>query len=349
MKKFLGVLVLGMAVASFSLSASMAKDVELLGAGATFPYPLYSKIFDAYYRETGVKVNYQSIGSGGGIRQLLNKTVDFGATDAFMSDEEVKTKDNYILHLPTCLGAVGVTCNLPEKPKLKLTPDLIADIFLGKITKWNDDKIAVFNPGIILPNINIMVVHRSDGSGTTFVFSDYLSKVSDEWQNKVGRGKALDWPVGLGAKGNEGVSGLVRQIPGAIGYVELTYALQNRMPLALVKNKSGNFIQPTVTSVTLATNIDLPDHTRVSITNTDAEDGYPISSFTWLIFYKEQNYAGRGKEKAKELVKLLWWVIHEGQRFCKPLYYAPLPEEAVKKGENIIKSVLYNGESLLRK
>lgn len=348
MRKFSGMLVLVITIISFGVSVGVAKNTELLGAGATFPYPLYSKMFDAYYQEFGVRINYQAIGSGGGIRQLLNRTVDFGATDAYMSAEDVKKEDNYILHLPTCLGAVVVTYNLPGGLKLKFTPDLIADIFLGKIKKWSDERIAAVNPEAALPDVNIAVVHRSDGSGTTFIFSDYLSKVSQEWKKRVGTGKSLNWPAGLGAKGNPGVAGLVKQIPGAVGYVELVYALQNNMPFGMIKNRSGKFIRPTVESLSLAANIDLPEHTRVSITDTRAKYGYPISSFTWLIFYREQSYGKRDRERAKELVKLLWWVIHEGQRFCKPLHYAMLPENAVKKAEGIVKSVVYSGAPLLK-
>ncbi|MBC7190208.1 phosphate ABC transporter substrate-binding protein PstS, partial [Candidatus Aerophobetes bacterium] len=241
-------------VTTFTLQGAFADEVELLGAGATFPYPLYSKMFSVYHEQYGVRVNYQAVGSGGGIRQLLNKTVDFGATDAFMSDEEIRSIKNPILHLPTCLGAVVISYNLPEAPELKLTGKVIADIFLGRITKWNDPQIVALNPQVNLPALSIMPVHRSDASGTTYIFSDYLSKITREWEEKVGRGKALNWPAGLGAKGNTGVAGLVKQIPGAIGYIELTYALQTGMPFALVKNASGNFIKPTPTSVSLAAN-----------------------------------------------------------------------------------------------
>lgn len=330
----------------FSLQAA---DAELIGAGATFPYPLYSKMFDAYYQEFGVKINYQAIGSGGGIRQLLNKTVDFGGTDAFMNDEEVKTKDNYILHIPTCLGAVVVTYNLPENPQLRFSAELIADIFLGKITRWNDERIVEVNPGVSLPDMNIVVVHRSDGSGTTFIFSDYLSKVSSQWSEKVGTGKSLNWPQGLGAKGNPGVAGLVKQLPGSIGYVELIYALQNNMPMGVVKNASGRFIDPTIKSISLAAEVDLAAHTRVSITNTGAPDGYPISGFTWLIFYGEQSYSGRSKKQAEEMLNLLWWVIHQGQEFTGPLHYASLSEDAVRRAESILLSVTYEGTPILKK
>ena len=215
---------------------------ELIGAGATFPYPLYSKMFDEYHKEKNVQVNYQSIGSGGGIKQLENKTVDFGASDAPLSDEEMKAMPGAVIHVPTCLGAVMITYNIPGNPKLMLTPDVIAGIFLGKITKWNDKQLTSLNPAAKLPDMAITVVHRSDGSGTTYVFSDYLSKVNSAWSTKPGKGKALDWPVGIGAKGNEGVGGMVKQIPGSVGYVELAYVIQNKIPSADVKNKSGNFI-----------------------------------------------------------------------------------------------------------
>ena len=326
----------------------MAQDVSLIGAGATFPYPLYDKWFYVYEKVTGVKVNYQAIGSGGGIRQLMSKVVDFGGTDAFMTDRELSKAHAKILHFPTCIGAVVITYNLPGKPILRFTPDMIADIFLGKITKWNDNRIAKVNPGVRLPDLNIVVVHRSDGSGTTFIFSDYLSKVSKEWRQRVGKGKSLNWPVGLGGKGNPGVAGLVRQVPGAIGYVELIYAEQNNMPVGLLKNRSGNFIKPTLKSVSLAANVPLPSDTRISITDTGAEYGYPISSFTWIIFYKEQAYNGRSRKRAETLAKLFWWMTHEGQKYNERLLYARLPEAAVRKAEAIIKAMTYNGEPVIK-
>ena len=323
-----------------------AEGKELLGAGATFPYPLYSKMFHAYHKEYGVRINYQAIGSGGGIRQLINKTVDFGGTDAFMSDEKFK-KVPPILHIPTCLGAVSVTYNLSGSPELKFTPEILSDIFLGKITKWNDARMQEINSGVKLPDINIVVVHRSDGSGTTFIFTDYLAKTSTEWKEKVGRGKSVNWPIGLGAKGNPGVAGLVKQIPGSIGYVELVYTLQNNMPVGLIRNKKGIFVKPDLKATSLAANITIPDDTKVSLTDTDAQHGYPIAGFTWIIVFKEQNYNQRPQEKAQEVIKLLWWMTHQGQKYAEPLKYAPLPKAAVKKAEKIIESITYNGKSLL--
>jgi len=331
---------------SGSESASAAHKNEILGAGATFPYPFYSKVFDVYNKEKGIKVNYQSIGSGGGIKQLQNKTVDFGASDAPMSDEELNKSPAPIVHIPSCLGAVIITYNLPDNPVLKFTPEVLADIFLGKIKKWDDPKITAINPGVKLPGLSISVIHRSDGSGTTYIFSDYLSKVNTEWNAKPGKGKSLDWPVGLGAKGNEGVSGLVKQTPGSIGYVELVYALQNKMTAASLKNKSGNFVEASLKSSSAAAAIDLPADMRVSLTDTNAADGYPICSFTYLLVYKNQFYNNRTKASAKATIDLINYVIHEGQKYAEQLGYAPLPDAAVKKAEEILKSVTYNNKPL---
>ncbi len=329
-------------------NTGVAKDVELIGAGATFPYPLYSKLFDVYNKEYGVKVNYQAIGSGGGIRQLINKTVDFGGSDAIMSDKELAEASAPILHIPTCAGAVVVTYNLSGTPQLRFTPDVIADIFLGKIGKWNDRRISEINPGVKLPDLNVTVVHRSDGSGTTFIFSDYLSKVSRDWKEKVGAGTSLNWPAGLGGKGNPGVAGLVQQTPGSIGYVELIYASQNKMPYGMVKNKKGNFVMATIASTSKAADTNLPDDMKVSLTDTDAPEGYPISGFTWILVYKDQNYGDRTEEKAKEVVKLLWWMTHEGQKYAEPLEYAPLSKKAVEKAEKLIKSISYKSSMIMK-
>jgi phosphate transport system substrate-binding protein len=336
-------------LATVLLFGGLVQAEELLGAGATFPEPLYSKMFDVYYTQTGNKINYQGIGSGGGIQQITGKTVDFGGTDAFLNTEQMaKSPDNPFLHVPTTLGAVVVTYNLPGKPVLKLTPDVVAGIFLGQIKTWNDSRITSLNAGVSLPGDPIVVVHRSDGSGTSFVFTDYLSKVSPEWKQQVGSGTAVKWPVGLGGKGNPGVAGLVQQMKSSVGYVELAYAEKNNMPYAILKNKSGNFIKPSIKSVTLAANVALPDDTRTTITDTDAKDGYPISAFTWILLYKEQNYNGRSASKAKTLVKLVWWMTHEGQQYCADLLYAPLPKEAVAKAEKILKSVTYDGKPILK-
>jgi phosphate transport system substrate-binding protein len=328
----------------FFATLSWAKGVELLGAGATFPYPLYSKMFYSYWKTVGIKVNYQPIGSGGGIRQLVNQTVDFGGSDAFMSDEALGAAPAEILHIPTCLGAVVLSYNLPGNPPLKLTPEVVADIFLGRIKRWNETRIEEINPDLKIPEMNIMVIHRSDGSGTTFVFTDYLAKTSKEWSEKVGRGKAVNWPIGLGAKGNPGVTGLIKHLPGAVGYTELGYALPNGLPVALLRNKYGRYIEPGPVSISQAASVPLPGDTRISITNADAPLGYPVSSFTWLLVYREQAYKKRPFERATELVRLLWWVTHEAQKYTEPLHYGPLPEEAVRKAEIIVKSVTYNGK-----
>ncbi len=321
----------------------------LIGAGATFPYPLYSKMFHVYHQKKGIKVNYQSVGSGAGIQQIQNKVVDFGASDAPMSDEELKESPGYLVHIPTCLGAVVITYNLPEDPSLKFTPDVLADIFLGKITKWNDPRIAKVNPNVKLPSLPISVLHRSDGSGTTYIFSDYMSKISSDWKNKVGKGKSLQWPTGLGAKGNEGVSGFVKQTKGSIGYVELAYAYQNKMSKATLQNKSGNFITPTLSSISAAADIDhMPKDLRVSITNTSASKGYPISAFTYILVYEEQGYDNRKEKKAKATVDLIDWMITDGQQFTKALQYGKLPEKVVEKATKRLKTVTYNGQSLLK-
>ncbi|MCM8764203.1 MAG: phosphate ABC transporter substrate-binding protein PstS [Candidatus Omnitrophica bacterium] len=348
MRKFLKYAVM-LVVALISAGNYVAKaaDNELTGAGATFPYPLYSKMFDVYQKEQGVKVNYSAIGSGGGIRQLMARTVDFGGSDAYLTDEQMKQMGE-VLHIPICMGAVVLAYNLSGVNELNLAPEIISEIFLGKIKKWNDPKIQKMNPRVKLPDMNIVSVHRSDGSGTTFIFTDYMNKISQEWKNKVGSGTAVNWPCGLGGKGNPGVAGLIKQIPASIGYVELIYALSNRIPFANVQNKSGNFIKPSLESTSASANTKLPDDMRVSITDTDAKDGYPISGFTWILVYKEQTYGNKPFEKAKALVNLLWWMIHQGQKYTEELHYAPLSKEAVKKAENIIRAITYDGKNLIK-
>ncbi|MBI2430052.1 MAG: phosphate ABC transporter substrate-binding protein PstS [Ignavibacteriales bacterium] len=333
-----------------ALTNIAAAQLQLNGAGATFPYVIYSKWFDEYQKKTGVQFNYQSIGSGGGIKQVIEGTVDFGATDGPMTDTqlaEAKTKQGTdVLHIPTVMGAVVATYNVPGiGADLKLTPDALAEIFLGKITKWNDAKIADANKGKNLPDKSIVVVHRSDGSGTTYIFVDYLSKVSAEWQSKVGVGTSVKWPVGLGGKGNEGVAGQVKQIEGSIGYVELAYAVKNNLSYASIRNKAGNFIAPSLESVTAAAMNEadkMPEDLRVSITDAAGKNSYPIGGFTWLLIYKDQ----KNEEKAKALVNFLKWAFKEGEAFAPSLYYAPLPKEVIKLNEKKIASMRYNGKPI---
>jgi phosphate transport system substrate-binding protein len=309
-------------------AATPAAAQDLTGAGATFPYPLYSKWFNEYATATGVKINYQSIGSGGGIRQLSEQTVDFGATDAPMSDAELaKAKGGAVLHIPTVLGAVVVTYNIPGLARsLRLDGRTLADVFLGKITKWNDARIAALNPGVRLPATDILVVHRSDGSGTSYVFTDYLATVSQAWAAAPGRGKEVQWPVGLGATGTEGVAGQVKQLAGSIGYVELAYAKQNKLAYADLKNAKGQFVAPSIEAVTAAAAgaaAKLPSNTdyRVSIVNAAGAGAYPISSFTWLLVYKAQTDAAKGKK----LVDFVRWALTHGEKSAAALDYAPLP------------------------
>ena len=308
---------------------------DLNGAGATFPYPIYSKWFADYAATTGVKINYQSIGSGGGIRQLTEGTVDFGASDAPMSDAEMAKLKAPVMHFPTVLGAVVITYNVPGITKaIRLTGPLVADIFAGKITKWNDARIASLNPGLTLPSRDILVVHRSDGSGTTYIFSDYLASVSPAWAQAPGKGKELAWPVGLGGKGNEGVAGQVKQTPGAIGYVELAYAKQNSLPFADLQNADGEFVTPTIESVTAAAAAvasTLPANTdyRISIVNAAGKGAYPISSFTFLLVYQTQPDAAKGKK----LVDFLRWYLRSGEKSAAALDYAPLPASMVARLE----------------
>lgn len=330
-------------------NASNPADKQLLGGGSTFGYPLYSKMYAEYGKIDSVQTNYQSIGSGGGIKGLMNKQFDFGASDAFLSDDQLSKFPAAVVHMPTCLGSVVLTYNLPGNPELKFSPDVIAGIYLKTITKWNDPKIAADNPGVSLPDEDITPVHRTDGSGTTFIFTDYLSKVSADWKSKIGFSVSVNWPDGeLGGKGSEGVSGIVKQTPGAIGYVELIYALQNNMGYAQVKNAAGNWIKASLESTSLCANVDMPADARVSITNSNVDQAYPISSFTWILLYKEQNYDGRSLAKATNLLKELWWMIHDGQKMCESLDYAPLPPKAVTVAENILKSVTYSGKPILQ-
>ncbi|HEX2778683.1 MAG TPA: phosphate ABC transporter substrate-binding protein PstS [Gemmatimonadaceae bacterium] len=323
-------------------SASTGGPVDLTGAGATFPYPLYSKWFADYASQKGVKINYQSIGSGGGIRQLSEQTVDFGASDSPMKDDELaKAKGGAVLHVPTVIGAVALIYNLPDlKQPLKLDGATLADIYLGTIRKWNDSRIAALNAGVTLPATDILVVHRSDGSGTSYIFTDFLSAVSPAWNKGPGKGKEVQWPTGLGAKGNEGVAGQVKQSPGAIGYAELAYAKQNQLPVASIRNAAGEFVAPSVESATAAAGgaaSSLPPNTdyRVSIVNAKGAGAYPIASFTWILLYENQPDAAKGRK----LLDFLNWALTDGEKQASSLDYAPLPESMSKQLLERLKTV----------
>lgn len=334
-KKFL------IALALLTLSAVPAlADTLMNGAGATFPYPLYSKWFSEYAKiDPSSKFNYQSIGSGGGIKQITAQTIDFGASDKFLTDAELKAAPGKILHIPTVMGAVVVTYNLPGVPKgLKLRSEDVAEIFLGKITKWNDKRIADDNPGVALPDKPIVVVHRSDGSGTTSIFTDYLANVNADWKSKVGTGAAVKWPVGLGGKGNEGVAGLIKNTQNAIGYVELAYAVENKLPYASLRNKEGQFVEPTIKAISAAAAgaaKHMPADYRISLVNQPGKETYPVVGFTWLLVYEQQKDA----TKRKKLVEFLKWSLHQGQKMATPLLYAPLPEPVAKMVEKTILSI----------
>lgn len=330
------------------VSAGTAADPLMInGAGATFPYPLYSKWFFEYSNANpGVRFNYQSIGSGGGIKQITAGTVDFGATDAPMTEEEMGKLPGPILHIPTAIGAVVVVYNLEGvEGGLKLTPDLLAGIYLGKITRWNDPKIAELNKTMTLPNADIVVSHRSDGSGTTDIFTNYLTTVNQEWRAKVGRGKSVNWPVGLGGKGNEGVAGVVKQTPGAIGYVELAYAKQNKMKVASLRNREGNFVAPTLEATSAAAAgvaKTMPDDFRVSLVDAPGKDSWPIAGLTWILVYKEQKDEARGKA----MVQFLKWAVKEGQKMEAALDYAALPKAVAEKVDKALRQVTHGGKPL---
>ena len=318
---------------------AVGQTTTLNGAGATFPYPIYSKWFSEYHKlHPEIEINYQSIGSGGGIRQVLAGTVDFGATDGPMTDEQLQQAKVKIFHIPTVLGADVPAYNIPGvSGELKFTPDVLAGIFLGKITSWNDPALMKINPGVNLPNQPIVVVHRSDGSGTTYIWTDYLSKVSSEWKNGPGKGTSVKWPVGLGGKGNEGVAGMIRQMQGAIGYIELIYAIQNNISYGPVKNVAGDFVKASLDSVTAAAASvkSMPADFRVSITNAPGKDAYPISSFTWLLIPEKS----KDPNKGKILVDFLNWMLDSGEKVAPALSYAPLPDNVATKVRETIKQI----------
>jgi phosphate transport system substrate-binding protein len=328
-----------LALLCLALAIPAVGQTTLNGAGATFPYPMYSKWFSEYHKaHPEVEINYQSIGSGGGIRQVLAGTVDFGASDGPMSDEQLAQAKTKILHIPTVLGAVVPAYNIPGVTgEVKFTPQALADIFLGKVTTWNDKEITSANPGVNFPAQEIIVLHRSDGSGTTYIFTDYLSKVSSEWAGGPSKGTSVKWPKGLGGKGNEGVAGMVRQMAGSIGYIELIYAVQNKIPYGVVKNSSGSFVKASLDSVTAAAASapKMPADFRVSITNAPGKDAYPISSFTWLLIPAQSKDAAKGKI----ISDFLNWMVVDGQKMTADLTYAPLPDSVAAKVKDAIKQV----------
>ena len=329
-------------------SASTNK-VTLTAAGATFPMPYYNMVFKAYTGETGTLLTYGGIGSGGGIRSLTDKVVDFGATDAYLNDEKLAEMPAEVVHIPTVLGAVVIAYNLPGIDGLKLSNELLEKIFMGDITKWNDPAIKANNSGLNLPDKDITFIHRSDGSGTTYIFSDYMTKISQKWADVVGTGKSLQWPVGMGAKGNPGVAGTIKQTEGAIGYIGSEYAFAQKIQTAKVQNSSGNYIEASIASVSASAKGEIPADTRVMLTNSDDPDAYPISGFTWIILYKDQNYNGRSKDQALGTVTFLDWLVSaEAQGQAEKVHYAPLPAAAAEKAKAILRGVTFGDEVLLK-
>ncbi|MDD5398233.1 MAG: phosphate ABC transporter substrate-binding protein PstS [Dehalococcoidia bacterium] len=330
-------------------TSTPAKSINLNGAGATFPAPLYTKWFDEYNKLTGVKVNYQPIGSGGGISQITEGTVDFGATDGIMTEAELtkaESKSGPILHIPMTSGSVAVIYNLAGigTGQLKLTGAVLADIYLKKIAKWNNPAIAALNPDLKLPDAAIAVVFRSDGSGTTYIFTNYLSKISQDFKSTIGNAKAVKWPGDIGGQGNAGVAGQVQQIPNSIGYVEMAYAEQNKLAWAKLKNAAGNFLEPSLQATTKAAEgVSLPDDMKIMLTNSSNPEAYPIVGFTWILVYVNQ----KDKDTGVALAKMLWWAIHDGQQYTEPLSYARLAESAVSKAETAILSINYQGQPLI--
>lgn len=325
-----------------------AVSVNLTGAGSTFVYPLLNQQIEEYRKKNpSITINYQGVGSGAGIKQVSEQTIDFGGTDGPMTDDQLKgAKGGKVLHIPLTLGAEAVTYNVPNAPKnLKIGPMVLADIFLGKVTNWNDTRIATDNPGVSLPDLKIMVAHRSDGSGTTYIFSDYLSSISPDWLSKVGKGTSLNWPVGVGGKGNAGVAGVIQQTPGAIGYVELAYAVQNNLSYAMMQNKEGKWLAPSLQGASAAAAAaKVPDDMRVSIVNAPGADAYPIAGFSWALIYQDQ----KDKVKGTALVNFINWAIHDGQNLAEGLQYAKLPTTLVSREETMLKSITSQGQPIMK-
>lgn len=331
-----------LALTALVASSFAAHAADLTGAGATFPYPLYEQWFAAHEALSGNSVNYQPVGSGAGLDAILARSVDFGATDIFLSEEQLANAGAPLVHIPTCLGAVAITYNLPGIPELRFTPDLLASIFSGEVTRWNDRRIADVNPGLRFPDTAITVVHRTDASGTTHIFTDFLSGTSLRWREGVGTGAEVAWPVGQGADGNSNLADLVKSTEGAIGYVQFAYAEAHDLPVASIRNRSAYFIKPTVASLTAAARVPFPDDARIMLTNTEAPDGYPITGLSYVVLWTEQP----SRATAEALVELWWWAVHDGQALNEELGYAPLPRNAVLRAEKALRMVTHRGEPL---
>ncbi len=341
------ILFLGSLLAFALISCSQENTQKISGAGATFPAPFYKVIFQKYTKETGNAISYGAIGSGGGYRSLKDQTVDFGASDVFLKDKELKQLKGDVIHIPAVLGAVVLSYNLEGVSNLRLTSDIVSDIFLGNISKWDDEKIAQLNPMSQLPNKEITVVYRSDGSGTTAVFSEYMSKVNKAWEKNIGSGKSLKFPTGVSAKGNAGVAGLIAETSGSIGYIGSEYALALQIPMISLQNQSGNFVQACIESISAAANIDMPEDTRVFITNSSNPKAYPISTFTWLLVYKEQAYNRRSLEEAQALKSLMKFVLSKNaQDLAQSVHYAPLSGKALEKAQKALEQMTFEGKPI---
>ncbi|NPU84556.1 MAG: phosphate ABC transporter substrate-binding protein PstS [Syntrophaceae bacterium] len=324
-------------------------SVTLTGAGATFPLPFYLKVFDQYHLQTGAEIRYQGVGSGKGVQKLLAREVDFAGTDIASSREEGTSGDAFV-RIPTCIGAVTIVYNLPGNPRLRFTAEVLADLFLGGIAVWNDPRIAALNPNVPLPGLPIQVIHRSDGSGTTDILSEYLSKASRAWREAMGAGKVLRWPVGRGTRGNAGVAGLVKEISGSVGYVELIYAMGNDMTFGQLANRSGRFVAPSMESIAMAAETAKHTNGNRSLTDTPASAGYPVVGYTWIVVFKDQSSrVGIQRKTAEELIRLLYWITHEGQRYAEELHYVPLPRAAVLQAEADLRKITFQGRPLLKR
>lgn len=325
-----------------------AQAMELNGAGATFPFPLYSEMFQRYLNAHQVQVNYQAVGSGAGIESFKRQSVDFAATDGYLKAKTLFDMDEDVLHIPTCLSAIAIVTNIGVKD-LRLTPDILLDIYMGKITRWNDPRLQQVNPGTSLPAKAIVPVYRKESSGSTFIFTHYLAKISKRWKFKYGYAKLVNWPVGRSGKGSQGVASMVRRVPGSIAYIELNFARQNGLDLALIQNASGEFVRPSEDSIRRAAQSNIPDHTRVMLTHSTAKGAYPISAFTWLIVYQDQQYKYRSLATAEATADLLWWITHEGQQYVSKMGYVPLPRSVQVKAETIIRSMVYKDQAVFLK